>query len=414
MADHANSGARTPSSVPETTPAPGAVREQLERLLVSPLFQRSKRCAPFLRYIVLETLQGRNSELKERRIGADVFQRHSFYDTGADPIVRTTAVEVRKRLAQYYQDPARGQETRIELVAGHYVPQFRLPNATPLESNGRTETLADSAVTQAPLPPAAEQPPQPDGQYPRRFRFIWLWVMVAAVVVGGALVVWSIRPDPVDAFWSPIWSSRDPISVVIGDALDGVFKDGAPVAENTRDTRVGFVDSIVQARVAGILDLHGRRYEIRLAGSTTLSDLRRAPAVLVGAFNNVWTMRFQGQLRFAIAKNGSQMCIEDRQKPEASFCNSDIDTPYSKRDVDYAVVARFLDATSRQQVLMLAGLGGGATRAAGEFVTQAAHLKTLAERAPHDWGRKNLEVVIAVALVNGNTGPPRIVATQFW
>jgi hypothetical protein len=38
----------------------------------------------------------------------------------------------------------------------------------------------------------------------------------------------------------------------------------------------------------------------------------------------------------------------------------------------------------------------------------------LAERAPSDWGRKNLEVVIAVDLVNGNIAPPRIVATYFW
>jgi hypothetical protein len=398
-----------PLAPEEKDPPPHAVHDQLERLLASPLFQRSKRCTPFLRFIVLESLKGRAAELKERRIGMDVFQRDPAYDTSADPIVRTTAIEVRKRLAQYYQDVAREQEIRIELVAGHYAPQIRLPNAASLGGGIESEP----AVLQVPLTLATE-PVQSSKPHPRRFRLVWISVIVVAVAVLGSIFAMSSRPDPIDVFWRPLWNSADPITVVIGDALDGVFSDAPPMAENARETRVGFVDSIVQAEVAGILEAHRKRYDIRLAGSTTLADLRRAPAVLVGALNNVWTMRFQDQLHFAIRTDGNQMCIEDRQKPDAARWVSDLRTPYLKRNVDYGVIARFLDPKSQQQVLMLAGMGGGATRAAGEFVTQFRHLKALAERAPSDWGRKNLEVVIAVDLVNGNIAPPRIVATYFW
>jgi hypothetical protein len=42
--------------------------------------------------------------LKERTIAVDVFGGEPTYDPGADPVVRISAGEVRKRLAQYYQE----------------------------------------------------------------------------------------------------------------------------------------------------------------------------------------------------------------------------------------------------------------------------------------------------------------------
>src|ERR1035441_2070092 len=77
------------------------VRAQLARLLASPLFQHSKHYPGFLRYVVNETLEGRGGYLKERALGAEVFGRDPDYDTNADPVVRTSASEVRKRIAQY-------------------------------------------------------------------------------------------------------------------------------------------------------------------------------------------------------------------------------------------------------------------------------------------------------------------------
>jgi hypothetical protein len=43
---------------------------------------------------------------------------------GTDHVVRSAVAEVRKRLAQYYQENGRGQ-VRIEVLPGTYVPQFR-------------------------------------------------------------------------------------------------------------------------------------------------------------------------------------------------------------------------------------------------------------------------------------------------
>src|SRR5579863_8663247 len=83
---------------------PILVRGQLQRLLAHPLFANSKRYPALLAYAVEQTLLGNAGELKERSIGIEVFGRAPTYDANADPIVRITAGEVRKRLMQYYYD----------------------------------------------------------------------------------------------------------------------------------------------------------------------------------------------------------------------------------------------------------------------------------------------------------------------
>src|SRR5579863_2516280 len=89
---------------------PAAVREQLERLLAHPLFANSKRYPALLAYTVEQVLLGNASDLKERSIGIEVFGRAPTYDANADPIVRITAGEVRKRLSLYYYDTAHAGE----------------------------------------------------------------------------------------------------------------------------------------------------------------------------------------------------------------------------------------------------------------------------------------------------------------
>ena len=347
-----------------------------------------------MRYIVTETLDGRSSALKERRIGADVFQRDAAYETSADPIVRTTAVEVRKRLAQYYQDPGRDSEIRVILSAGHYAPDFHLP--APVVSTQQ------SAVAR-------------EARSGRRV-FLWWTVGLLALGVMGVFLSVAFRRDPADPLWRPIWLSADPVMLVIGDAPNGFFSEAAHTAENSRDTRVGFADSVAEAEVAAMLQGHNKRYEFRLAGATTLGDLKRAPAVLVGALSNSWTMSLQDQLWFSIHWDDKRVWIRDRQKPDAAlyWVGVDRDMQYSKNVVDYGVVARFTDPRTQQSVLILAGLGGGGTRAAAEFVTQTEYLRTLDAAAPRGWERKNLEVVLAVDMVNGIIGAPRIAAVHVW
>src|ERR1700724_1680116 len=139
------------------------VREQLNRLLAHPLFTNSKRYPVLLTYTVEQTLLGNASELKERTIGIEAFGREPVYDVNLDPVVRTAAAEVRKRLSQYYYKPDHAGELVIELPIGSYVPTFREPAASqvgfaaePLVAE-KVESLPKDSAFQSLTPAKAEQ-----------------------------------------------------------------------------------------------------------------------------------------------------------------------------------------------------------------------------------------------------------------
>src|SRR5580658_2510913 len=138
----------------ESTPNPVMIREQLRRLLAHSLFTNSKRYPVLLAYTVEQALLGNASELKERTIGVEAFGREPNYDVNLDPVVRTTAAEVRKRLIQYYYNTDHFGELIVELSVGSYVPSFREQTASVnldsglLVSQGSTATSQDSPTTE--------------------------------------------------------------------------------------------------------------------------------------------------------------------------------------------------------------------------------------------------------------------------
>src|ERR1700692_4572704 len=88
------------------------IQLQLNRLLGNIHFSQSKRFPTFLRFVIQEELEAPGDQLKERTLGVEVFGRDAGYDTTSDPIVRVTAAEIRKRIAQYYQEPGHENELR--------------------------------------------------------------------------------------------------------------------------------------------------------------------------------------------------------------------------------------------------------------------------------------------------------------
>ncbi len=115
--DSSRSGADRPPG-----PADDSVRAALAAILASPTFARSPRMTGLLRYVVEETLAGRQDYLKEYSLALDVFERDPSFDTQTSPIVRVQASKLRRLLALYYADEGRDEPLRIELPKGSYVP----------------------------------------------------------------------------------------------------------------------------------------------------------------------------------------------------------------------------------------------------------------------------------------------------
>ena len=393
----------------ESAPGHDAIRSALAQIVASHWFRNSKRCSDLLEYVVGETLAGRGSDLTERNIGVLLFGRPQDYNTNDDSVVRTSALEVRKRLAQYYHELEHETAVRIELIPGGYAPEFHQNENAPAVAEKLPEPNPAKATVSA-LSIA-------------RFRRPALWaggllVLAALLVAAG----WLLRPsDPMTAFWGPIYKDAKVVIVAVGAGELSLPPGAAPPANQEPSTwevvfsdRAGFADAVVLAQVTGLLESRGKQVDLRRASSVTLEDLRKMPSVFVG--NSLWTERLNAGLRFQVQSDpvAGTLEIVDKDKAAPTSWKINFLAPYAERSQDWAMISRVRDPRTQQIELLLCGLGRDGTAAAGELVSQPRLLEAFIRQAPPGWARKNFQAVIEVDLIHGNAGPPHVVDTYAW
>jgi len=104
--------------------SPAAVSSELDKILSSSTFIRSKRLGRFLRFTVEQCLEGRQGALKEYLVGVEVFNKLETFDPRIDSIVRVEARRLRSKLEKYYQTEGRDDSVVIQFRKGSYVPQI--------------------------------------------------------------------------------------------------------------------------------------------------------------------------------------------------------------------------------------------------------------------------------------------------
>jgi serine/threonine-protein kinase len=134
-------GNRSAAPAPTQLRTDDAVREQLERMLASTTFKQVDRLKRFLSFIVLESISGRSTELKEYVIGVHVFGKEPSFDPRTDPIVRVQARRLRAKLVRYYQEDGRSDEVIIDLPKGGYAPVFKPREISVVAKRSITATL---------------------------------------------------------------------------------------------------------------------------------------------------------------------------------------------------------------------------------------------------------------------------------
>jgi hypothetical protein len=405
------------SSVTVSSEERTAIQEQLERLLANSHFSHSRRFPSFLRFVVEQTLAGQTDALKERTLGMEIFGRDANYDTASDPIVRVTAAEIRKRIAQYYQEPGHENEIRLSLPSGSYVPQFHWPNAV----------TGEAQPPVALLPIAAEETiPEikPSGRRP----FIWVAVLVvcAALAGAGSILLWQSagRTSSGENFWSPVLGSSDAVLFCIADQNEYsaiVLRDAADPSKQitlTDNLTAVVIDDLSPiVHIAGILQSSGKKFSLRGEGATNLMDLRNGPTVFVGAFDNAWTLRLTNGLRYHFANNAdmTQFGIVDSTAPAQKRWFVDrAQQMATKNYVDYAIVARFTDPTTGKLAIVVAGVGRGGTIAAGELLADPGNAAQLRKIVQSAGSKKNMELVLSTQVIDGESGTPKVEATYFW
>jgi hypothetical protein len=413
------------SWIPTSDYEKGAVEQQLEHLLASSLFNSSKRYGQFLRFVVARALDGQGSQLKERVLGIEIFERNADYDTNTDPIVRVTAAEIRKRLDQYYQNPKHSQEIRLFLPSGSYAPHFSWPGHPNGFPDGATPPLANGLAVLKPESITASA--NPSVLKSRRFSALAKTLVFLAAVILTLVGAWAALRGPrstlVRQFWQPFVNSADPTLFCLADQPQYAsirLRDAADPQHVTMlpDTMVTViiddVDPLVD--IAGMLRTYGKNYRVLGESSTTLTDLRRSPSVFIGAFDNGWTLRLTAPLRFHFGNDASmtKFWIEDRNNPDKREWLLTREQQKTEDYKDYAIVARFVPPDTDQVSVVAAGIGRGGTVAAGEFLVNENRMDEIVKQLPVDWQKKNIEVVLETQVIQGRSGPPRVKAVQIW
>jgi hypothetical protein len=406
---------------------PEDIRSQMDRLLASPSFRNSKRHTQFLHFLIEKYLTGVRSEIKERTIGIEVFERKPDYDLTIDPIVRGAAVELRKRIAQYYADPVHVGELRVELPVGAYVPTFHWPDQANKRAGERDQSQLELLTATKEQDPgsggATQVAPARTGKIALSLRRI-LAVFALVALLGVLLFVLQRRATSDEralaAFWDPLFEGGDQIVICAGD-LNGVMHvqpvpndtwTHMTATENHLDPNIG----AALLRLGTIMGSKNKRPVLKLADLTPLSDLREQPVVFLGGFNNPWTQRILAGLRFQmksqVAAAGTYGMIIDQKNPQQTSWSVDLSAAMKSITRDYSLVTRLRDPLTGQPVVLLSGIGSYGNSAASEFVTKPAYFAQFSRTAPRGWEERTIQIVLETTVVDGKVSVPRVVAEQ--
>ncbi len=424
----------SPPLVPKDEAREEAVLRELDRVLSSRFFRSAVRSRQFLDYVVRQRLAGQPEQLKERTIGTEVFHRPAGYATGDDPVVRVQAGEVRRRLEQYYQATGNDAPVRIQLPVGSYCPVFHWgPAPVPVE---------------VPVSTSAKTDAQPLVRNRRWLFFLLLTLGLVLVTAGAIAALRYHRPAAksfLDQFWGPVFATRQPVLICLAKPVayrpvESIYRRYSKTHPGTFQTEAertntplpldpsekltwgdlfmyadyGVAAGDVQAAVAMavLLGRIDKPMQLRIGSNYTYEDLRNSPAVVIGGFNNKWTMQLTSNLHYAFLEDHEKYSIRE-QGPNGKVWRTQLNDDGDTIE-DFGIVSRLVNSGTGQFTVAVAGVGPMGTQAAGEFVSNAKYLEEGLRQAPANWEKGNLEIVVSTKVTDSVSGPPQVVAAYYW
>jgi hypothetical protein len=407
-----------------------SVIEELNFTLAHPAFRSSHRCVDLLRHLVHQAAVGGGEGIKERTLGIEVFGRDADYDVNVDPIVRRTANEIRKRLAQCYMETNRSHAVKIHLERGSYCLEFEFApvgERPPETTEPKTPSLSPGESTL-------------QGQETVHRKWIagflrrkWsLGVAVGLLVaVASLLFIYynAFRPSRY-MLWKPLLDSGDRITICLSDRTPLIISGGNSSSQAndnvsdllqtspaiivhgaTQDT--AFLDVNVAHAISTMLLGFKKQTILQPSSVLKFQDFRQGPTVLIGGANNPWAILWLSKLRYSIHVDpvSQDKWIQDAQNPtmhdwkiEAKPQNSDV-------SYDYAIITRFFNGETGQWMMVLSGLEKHGTEAAGNMVSDPESAKLL---PPIARSKGNFQIVLKISVIRESTGHIDPLAVHSW
>jgi hypothetical protein len=164
-----------------------AEKEEVEVVLSSSLFVRSKLLSRLLRYLAEHYFSDSQEHLKEYTVAVEALDRPDSFDSRDDSSVRVMMHRLRGRINQFYEGEGKDHQTRIILDDGRYTLQF----FHSLESPEEQFPIASADDLIQPIKPPEQtdtlEPPQSTTTAPHRpyplGRPTHGWLVPSAVLV---------------------------------------------------------------------------------------------------------------------------------------------------------------------------------------------------------------------------------------
>lgn len=386
-----------------------AARQQVERILRSPLFASSEMQRRLLRYLAERSLSGEADQLKEYTIGIDVFGKQPLrYDPREDSIVRHQVGRVRQKLVEYYQTDGVKDPVVVALPKGGFRLAFEEKNWGALG------------------PAAARRNP---------WRVVSLMLAVLLLAAGAILVHgWSrggllpgtqeLWSSDLEWLWGSFVSSDRPMVVCIGTPMlvrfagHGYYRhhmlnEWDQVAEWPEVA--GLAKILGHPRLAPWFNFTGvgeataafhvgrllatRKKEMALARSSALAweQIATHNIVFVGPPKfNLHLKEIPVETEFVITPRGIQNLKAAGGEP-AIYETKPSHTRLEDGE-SHCLISRTPGLQGRGVILLLAGNAGPDTQAAAEWVTDPAHASELASwlRLPNGGLPESFQVVLRV------------------
>ncbi len=429
------------SDPPRTKAAPPFTEdprwELVQRIVASQRFAKSERLCQLLLYICELSLEGRDDEINELRIGETLFGRAPNYDSSADGIVRSHASRLRHKLEQYFSEEGTNEPLCLQIPKGGYLPVFetrpslQAPIAEP-------DTAGTAEAKLSPARPMQQQPT------------FWIAVSLALTVICAVLVFLLIHPRvsasarEATVAEHPLWeyffaagqstlvvcsdSGLTTLQQISGHGMDldrylemdyrvHVTASPAMATEALQDMVIRrytpIIDLLTITRLFRLPGVHPPQIRVRYARDVRPDDLKSSSVILLGSSQtDPWVQMFEQGMNFTIEDELSRgVSAVINHAPRASELPRYESTSTDPLRTVYAIVVLRRNPAGSRFVLMLEGTSMAGTEAAADFVFDDVQLMPfLSHIRKADGSIPGFEVLLQSSNVGGYSPQSKIVA----
>ncbi len=430
-------------------PTPQEKQKQLDKILQSRLFHGSGIAMTLLEYLVHQSIENPEAQVKEYTIAMEVFGRGSEFNPNTNSIVRVQARRLRGKLEAYYENEGKSDPVLIELPKGHYRVTFSYIEPKE-DSNPGQDAQPETGSLRPVSSETAREPHKRKVDFTKAVLITTIFIMAVAIILLALPYINSRKQTQAsassdveashDLVWAPFFKTDDKTLLVLSNPVVYRFlnnSDSEVAGKNALKVPAEHAEMLAQVLNNKLVMRQGREpklvlttttytgigeaiglyhltdlfrsmnKEVTLKQSRTVSaeDLKNRNVILLGSvWVNDWVEKLPVKEDFVYTVNASIENKAPLQSEEREY-KPRYNNQTGRAEIDYALITVRPGVTEEHRLMTLSGILSEGTQAAAECVTRKDCLDELTRRlkqVPGDGGPpKYYQALLKVDVDNG-------------